>query len=355
VLFARQTYLIANPQLGIDPRMFLVLDDVMGDQYTIRFSEQLNAVFTNGRHFKIFLLVTMQDPKGVGPSLRENTDLAVVFRVYEGGRKEIIYKEWLSYFNSNDRIHKEMVQDFFWNNTGKIDEDTLEPFVETHDEETADDDGIPQAVCILQARTTSDLQKVFKKMVAEDPGDFYLGRKDYYEAALTGEYGRLYGTSPAAKKKRSMRYGPKDPDQDDDDEPEEFPNARGPRGGGTNGTQNDKQEADRQIDRTIKTHRRYARGVLHGTSDPMTKENTTGGEPQDNGKDNETKGSKKHKKKGDEGYDADEEDNEPSSIKHGPQKRPKQPTRPVNNPKKQFPASERERVNERYKPKKKKK
>jgi hypothetical protein len=299
VLFARQTYLIANPQLGIDPRMFLVLDDVMGDEYTIRFSEQLNAIFTNGRHFKIFLLITMQDPKGVGPKLRENTDLAVIFRVYEGGRKEVIYKEWLSYFNSTDKLEKREIADFFWNHTGKIDEDTLEPVVETHDTEAADDEGIPQAVCVLQARTTSDLQKVFKKLVSEDPGDFYLGRKDYYEAALSGEYGRLYGTSPAAKKKKNMRYGPKDPDQSDDDDPDEFPNARGPRGGPSAGTTN-KLEAEKQIDRTINTHRRYAKGVLHGRADPMTRENTTGYESEsDSGEDgaNDPHGKNKEKNK----------------------------------------------------------
>lgn len=237
ILFARQTYLISNPQLGVDPRMMLILDDVMGDQYTIRFSEQLNSVFTNGRHFKMFIMITMQDPKGVGPTLRENTDCAYIFRVYEGGRKEVIYKEWLSYFHSNDHVHKEMVSDFFWNNTGFIEEDTGEAFTEDHADDEADLEGvIPQSVIVLQGRTTNDLQKVFKKNVSEDPKEFYLGRKDYYEAALEGEYDRIRGTSPVFRK---LKGGPANPDVKDEDAPEMFnareaPSSKG-FGGGSHG------------------------------------------------------------------------------------------------------------------------
>ena len=98
-IFARQTFLLSHPELGIDPRMFIILDDVMSDKYRVRFSKQLSECFTNGRHNHVFTLITVQDAKGVPPDLRENTDICFLFRVYEGGRKKVVEEEWLSYID----------------------------------------------------------------------------------------------------------------------------------------------------------------------------------------------------------------------------------------------------------------
>lgn len=273
VLFARQTYLIANPQLGVDPRVCLILDDVMGNKYAIRFSEQLDTVFTNGRHFKMFILITLQDPKGVGPALRENTDCAVIFRVYEGGRKEVIYKEWLSYFHNNERLHREMVADFFWNNTGFIESETGELFQEDRGTEECDLEGVvPQAVIVLQGRTTNDLQKVFKKMVAEDPGDFYLGCKAYYKAALDGEYDRIFGTSPVFRKGREEKsHGPANPDAKDLGM-STFPNARTGGGGSQEKYGNNAIEGEHQARRKRAVTKLKGRGPGDGEDKEAVRE-----------------------------------------------------------------------------------
>ena len=231
-IFARQTLVKGHAHLGIDPRMFVILDDVMGDKYRTRFSAALSNIFTNGRHESIFLLITLQDAKGIPPDLRENTDLCLIFRVYEGGRKKVICEEWLSYIeemkieyqnqqNARNnptgerqlghahRVSKQKqhtVLQFFARNTGLMDPESCEKFVESHD--TTDEErskAIPQAIAVLQARTTEDLQMVMKKAVAEDPGPFILGDLRYYKAAATGDYKAIYHTYNQFKRRGARR------------------------------------------------------------------------------------------------------------------------------------------------------
>lgn len=77
-LFERQTFILKNKHLNIDPRTFVVLDDVLREEQMIRYSKNLRALFTDGRHFKIFTLVTTQYAKGVPTEVRGNTDCAIV-------------------------------------------------------------------------------------------------------------------------------------------------------------------------------------------------------------------------------------------------------------------------------------
>lgn len=232
LVFARQTFIKANPQLGIDPRMFLILDDVMGDKHKTRHGKELSNIFTNGRHNEIFLLITLQDAKGIPPDLRENTDLCVIFRVYEGGRKQVICEEWLSYIeemkdeanknksategqsdksitNGRTRVSRQKQHTtlkFFWANTGLLDKKTCEAFRETKDTKDKDlEEAGRQAIAVLQARTTENLQTVMKKLVAEDPGPFILGDKRYYKASETGNYRPIIGTYSEFKRRGRRR------------------------------------------------------------------------------------------------------------------------------------------------------
>lgn len=181
-VFARQTLLTAYPELGIDRRMFLILDDVMEDKFFIRYNAQLSKVFTNGRHFGIFLVIISQDVKGIPPDLRENTDCAIIFRIFEGERQKIADREWLSYFDQTE--------DFLWKNTGLMNTATLESFQETNqttDEERIED-AMPIAIAVLRGRVTENLQASVKRFAAEDPGPFELGSHAYWKAGCTGNY-----------------------------------------------------------------------------------------------------------------------------------------------------------------------
>jgi predicted acetyltransferase len=63
-LYARQTFILTHPELKIDPRVLLILDDVLEDQMILQYSKYLKASFTDGRHYKISILILLQYAKG---------------------------------------------------------------------------------------------------------------------------------------------------------------------------------------------------------------------------------------------------------------------------------------------------
>lgn len=171
------------------------------------------------------------------------------FRIYEGGRKKVIEEEWLSYIenftntkepssskkdnpqqrrsrpdveekppeqangdhdSSKARVRKGKqnteAAEFFWKNTGLLNTDTCEAFRE--DSNTSDkdrDDAVPQCIAVCQARITENMQEVFKKAVAQDPGNFVLGDKDYWEAAKDGNYSNILHTYTKFKRRGRRR------------------------------------------------------------------------------------------------------------------------------------------------------
>lgn len=220
-VYKRQEFIISHPELGLDHRFFLILDDVLKDKFKLRFSKALSRAFTDGRHYKVFTLITTQDPRGIPPDLRENTDLSVIFRQFQKGRKEAVAIDFLDYIDD-----KKMQQQFLWKHTSKRTKDgqvydtrnwvhdeilprlakannTL-PQRDTEDSEKYDvakkkvqdkfEEGLPQALCTLQSDTTDNLIDIFKVAVAEDPGPFRLGDARYWKAMQTGRWKHLAKT-----------------------------------------------------------------------------------------------------------------------------------------------------------------
>ena len=74
---------------NIDPRSFLILDDCLYDDSWIH-DKNIRYLFLNGRHQKVFFLITMQYPLGIPPILRTNVDYAFIMREpYMSNRKRI--------------------------------------------------------------------------------------------------------------------------------------------------------------------------------------------------------------------------------------------------------------------------
>ncbi len=74
---------------NIDPRAFLILDDCMYDDTWTR-DKNILYLFLNGRHVKVFFLITMQYPLGIQPALRTNVDYVFILREpYQSNRKRI--------------------------------------------------------------------------------------------------------------------------------------------------------------------------------------------------------------------------------------------------------------------------
>ena len=87
-IFARQKKLINRNLLKqeskettgiVDPKVFIVLDDVMYDK-SIWKSEVIRKVFFNGRHFQMFFMATCQYLMDLPPAIRANLDYSFILR-----------------------------------------------------------------------------------------------------------------------------------------------------------------------------------------------------------------------------------------------------------------------------------
>jgi hypothetical protein len=183
VVLERQKALLQHPELEIDPRILVVLDDVLKDAMLIRFSKHLRTMYTDGRHLKVFLVVIIQDPTGIPPTLRENTDLAIIFRVFQKGRKEAVADNYLDYI-----ADKKTQMQFLWNQTQMLDPKTMLPMEQEQATEEELNHGIPEALCVVQGKQTENLKNIFKTLIAEEPPDFAIGDENYWKAMKNGRW-----------------------------------------------------------------------------------------------------------------------------------------------------------------------
>ena len=141
--------------------------------------------------------------------------MAIIFRQFQRGRKESVKEDFLDYIdNKKDQF------DFLWKHTGKRNSDGSEYNPEKsvradiiHDAMKDKDkgeksegsarkksmkdkkeDGVPQALCAIQADTTENMLDIFKIAVAEDPGPFRLGDNRYWAAMSDGRWKHLAHT-----------------------------------------------------------------------------------------------------------------------------------------------------------------
>ncbi len=82
----------------IDNRAFLILDDCLYDK-TWPTDKNIRSIFMNGRHYKIFFLITMQYCMGLPPVLRANIDYVFIFKNNIIKEREKIYNHYAGIFN----------------------------------------------------------------------------------------------------------------------------------------------------------------------------------------------------------------------------------------------------------------
>jgi hypothetical protein len=93
----------------IDPRAFLILDDCMYNKAVTK-DKNIRCIFMNGRHYKIFLLITMQHGLGLPPDLRSNIDYVFIFRNNIVKEREKIYNHYAGMFPTFDVFNQVMNQ-----------------------------------------------------------------------------------------------------------------------------------------------------------------------------------------------------------------------------------------------------
>lgn len=81
----------------IDPRTFVILDDCLYDNSWAR-DKMMRLLFMNGRHWKVMLIITMQYPLGVPPTLRTNIDYVFILREPYIANRKRIYENYAGMF-----------------------------------------------------------------------------------------------------------------------------------------------------------------------------------------------------------------------------------------------------------------
>ena len=82
---------------NIDPRAFVILDDCLFDDKWTR-DKMMRLLFMNGRHWKIMLVITMQYPLGIPPTLRTNIDYVFILREPYIANRKRIYENYAGMF-----------------------------------------------------------------------------------------------------------------------------------------------------------------------------------------------------------------------------------------------------------------
>jgi hypothetical protein len=81
----------------IDPRACVILDDCLYDATWSR-DKMMRLLFMNGRHWKVFLIITMQYPLGIPPTLRTNIDYVFILREPYIANRKRIYENYAGMF-----------------------------------------------------------------------------------------------------------------------------------------------------------------------------------------------------------------------------------------------------------------
>ena len=93
----------------IDPRTFVILDDCLYDA-TWSKDKLMRLLFMNGRHWKIMLIITMQYPLGIPPTLRTNIDFVFILREPYIANRKRIYENYAGMFPTFESFSQVMDQ-----------------------------------------------------------------------------------------------------------------------------------------------------------------------------------------------------------------------------------------------------
>jgi hypothetical protein len=94
---------------NIDPRAFLILDDCLYDSSWM-VDKNIRTCFMNGRHFKIFFLLSLQFSLGISPIFRCQTDYIFIFNDAIIKNKQRLYEHYCGFFETFDIFRQVMDQ-----------------------------------------------------------------------------------------------------------------------------------------------------------------------------------------------------------------------------------------------------
>lgn len=137
---------------SIDARAFVILDDCLYDNGWAR-DKMMRLLFMNGRHWKVMLIITMQYPLGIPPTLRTNIDYVFILREPYIANRKRIYENYAGMFP------------------------TFESFCQVMDQCTEN----YECLVIDNNVKSNQLQEQIFWYRAENRKDFKLGSKEFWE------------------------------------------------------------------------------------------------------------------------------------------------------------------------------
>jgi hypothetical protein len=136
----------------IDSRAFVILDDCLYDNTWAR-DKMMRLLFMNGRHWKVMLIITMQYPLGIPPTLRTNIDYVFILRENYIANRKRIYENYAGMFP------------------------TFESFCQVMDQCTEN----YECLVINNNSKSNKLHDQVFWYKADNHGDFRLGSKEFWE------------------------------------------------------------------------------------------------------------------------------------------------------------------------------
>ena len=136
----------------IDPRAFVILDDCLYDSTWTR-DKMMRLLFMNGRHWKVMLIITLQYPLGIPPTLRTNIDYVFILRENYIANRRRIYENYAGMFP------------------------TFESFCQVMDQCTEN----YECLVINNNSKSNKLHDQVFWYKADTHGDFRLGSKEFWE------------------------------------------------------------------------------------------------------------------------------------------------------------------------------
>jgi hypothetical protein len=161
---------------NIDPRAFVILDDCLYDNSWSR-DKMMRLLFLNGRHWKVMLVLTMQYPLGIPPTLRTNIDYVFILREPYIANRKRIYENYAGMFP------------------------TFESFCQIMDNCTEN----YECLVIDNNVKSNKLQDQVQWYKADSHSDFKLGSKEFWELSKNVHSDDEEETFDPNKKKKNVQ------------------------------------------------------------------------------------------------------------------------------------------------------
>jgi hypothetical protein len=104
-----------NLEEQLDPRACVIMDDCLANNSVWVRDVNIKRIFMNGRHLKIFYLLTMQYPLGIPPNLRAQVDWVFLLRDNNKKNIERLYGYYAAFFPCYEifeQVYYKLTEDF---------------------------------------------------------------------------------------------------------------------------------------------------------------------------------------------------------------------------------------------------